>query len=138
MTIYDIAPGQKLKLSIYGQINAVKNFQGTVAGLVLGSYVPQTADPSINHANIYPTLPAERKEAFQDIYTSYQYIQLIQEDDSVVYIGLPWINDATIESLEDVICDIRLVNFDASRRDELALKLAQWNFEVKTMTVTAG
>jgi len=136
MTIYDIVPGQKLKFSIYGQINSVKNFEGTIAGLVLGSYVPQTEDPSINHANIYPTLPDSRKEAFQDLYTSYQYVQLVRADNSIVYIGLPWINDATIESLENVICDIRLTNFKASRRDELVLKLAQWNFDVEKITVS--
>ncbi|QAX96065.1 hypothetical protein [Vibrio phage vB_VmeM-Yong XC32] len=135
MTINDLVTGGQHRFTIYGSISGRKQFEGTIAAIIGGQFVPQTSNADTNHINIYPTLSEDRKARFLDDYASYDYVQLALADGSMVYIGLPWIIDNTIESLGDTRLDVQIKNFDEGDYDKFRLWVNQGGWEISSMAI---
>lgn len=106
--------GTKYRFSIYGAIGDNSHFEATAIGLTEGRYLPFDSNANVNHANIYPGLPAEVKAQMSDDYTSYRYYSFISDGGVQYYIGSPWIRSETIEELSAQELVIKIDNFEGT------------------------
>lgn len=70
---------------------------------------------AINHTNIYGYL---NPGLVQDDFTSYNYIEIKNQDGSVVEIGLPWIQEGTLTRAERATMRAIFTDWDDTKRDE--------------------
>lgn len=137
-TVTELVADDQVEFSIYGNINSSSTFRGTVAGIVSGRFVPTTANPDVNHTNIYPSLPDSKKAIYSDDYSSYKYLHLRTENETDVYIGFPWVKDATISMLAVATYTIVLTDFDTDRQTEVIQALKQRGFTVGSTSLNTG
>lgn len=133
MSILSKPLGTKVRFSTYGTVDNVKQFEGEIATTVGGNFHPNYQHAVAQHANIYPTLPEEIKKTTPNDAKAYQYIGLSKADGSLVYIGVPWIVEATIE---DVVETIKTITVRSEGVDDSRLRqiLEQNNIEVVSIS----
>lgn len=134
--IKDIQPGDELVLDIYGFIGSSNRFTGVVGGTFHGKWVPAEASAFFHHSNIYPELPETVRSGISDDSTSYQYISLIAEDNTIVYIGMPWIIESTLTSVEQRSAAIKLVNVEDTDSIRLRQILESAGYEIESIALS--
>lgn len=135
MNIDSITTGMTISCTIYGNIGGRNQYSGKVASIISGEFVPQTSNADVNHANIYPTLPTERKERFTNNYATYKYVQLALDDGSMAYLGLPWIIDTTITEVGESRLDLQIGNFNEADFDRILLWIEKGGWTVTSRAI---
>ena len=134
ITIKDLQANDIISFNCYGN-GAINN---VVNGVYLGSYdgtiIRNPAIAAVNHANIYPAIPANLN--IPNNYTLYPYIAIKLADDSIIEIGIPWIMVVSLTRLDRKQAVILLNDFDNSRLIELNELLDINGFLNHTITVS--
>lgn len=125
--------GQKLEVTLCANISNQATFTGTLIGTITSPAVPPTANAAINHANIWPSIPAEIQAQLSDDYRSYKYIILQQADGTIRYIGTAWIiTEATI-IVGTFSAVITVVDMESDRRAFIRALLEENGFTVASI-----
>lgn len=112
LTFEDLDLQKLRRFNTHGAVGGLTEFEGTVMGHISGKALPGESNAVLNHANIYQQLPQAVQDEIKDDHASYDYILLYTAGGAKLYIGLPWIDPATIENISTTFVDIRLREFD--------------------------
>lgn len=125
--------GQRNRFAIYGSIGEHSAFEGEVKGKVMGSYLPADSNAHVNHANIYPQLPEEIRNLYNDDYHSYDYYIIETDAGNTFFIGAPWINAKTIEELSETVLVVNIKDPEGRTQEELVKLLKTNGYEVSKL-----
>lgn len=120
---------------------AVYNFVTTSA--VLGTFKNVTAEGVVNyrvaskyidaaalHANVFSTLPPGTPNDF----TQYQYLIIRHPNGNESAVGLPWIQDGTVELIQRTDCYIKLVDVSSEKEALIRQLIADNGFRLGSIT----
>lgn len=109
--------GSKFSFMLYGSIGTVRTMEATLVGIGSYSMLPPESGADINHANIWPEVPSEIRDTYQDNPAAYAYAVFITASSERYYIGIPWINASTITVITTKRATVTISNFngDVSR-----------------------
>lgn len=88
--------------AILGAFEKVK-----IEGIVDYNVVRQFIDPATLHANVYGSLPVGE---VPDDFTKYYYLVLMQSNGNKTAIGLPWVDETTIQLIASTTVIITVDN----------------------------
>lgn len=121
--IGDFTLGAEVSFSIHGTIGGANTFSGEVVSAIGGAHIPPNANGFTNHSNIYPALPDEVRAVTDDSYNSYNYVALSTGAADLVYIGIPWIADSTLQTVNETTKSVTVKDpFNDSLRLSQVLK----------------
>ena len=90
--------GKAVTLSIYGNIDGVNTFNGTIVGyLTARGALGMVGNSSIvhNYMNIMPMLPAEVRARLGSDYRDVNYIMLLTVEGEVYFLAEPWVIESS-------------------------------------------
>lgn len=133
VTNSDFTIGQHITFSLHSSIGSKATWEGDVAGITAGKVVPASANSFVNHTNIYPTLPEADRFVVEDDYTSYNYLMLIVGSE-VVYIGLPWIVEGSIQTDLDESINVNITPPQGHTSERLVQVLKANGYSVNSIS----
>jgi hypothetical protein len=110
----NIKPGLKMSFNTYGSVNGATVFSGTVTGTNLGSAVPVQDEIRANHTTIWQDIPESVRSKYDDNYRTYVYYSILKADGTTVYVGEPWIIEATVSEITEKELNITIAPFDGT------------------------
>lgn len=122
--------GTNVRLSIYDTIDDRKQFEGEIVGEFKGKAHPFAEQANAHHANIYPSLPEDIKADTPNDYREYLWYIIALEDGSLVRLGRPWIDETSIEVVEEISAYPTIVNFKDADTKRLRQVLEQAGYQV--------
>lgn len=134
LTNADFAYGAKITVTTYGIIGDTNTFTGVVSGVVSHALVPTTANAEINHANLWPVLPASTQSQITNDYRTYPYLCLLQEDGTPVYLGLPWM-ELNVVSVTTRIATVVISPFTDADKSAISELLRLNNYTVSSVSI---
>lgn len=94
-TIKSLAVDTIFSCIFYG--NTLPNLDhGLIIGISKGISLRDSQTASVNHLNIYETLPSNIKQLVPNDYTKYNYLVIKLANNEIVEIGMPWIEESSI------------------------------------------
>jgi len=92
---------------------------GTLLGFTSGKSLRDPAQAAVNHANIYSSLPNTPSNPTINDYTSYNYLVIELVDNSIIEIGIPWINPVSLTRLVRQTATIILTDVDPATQQSI-------------------
>lgn len=132
----DFSKGVNTQVSTYALIGDRKSFTGIVLGVISSAAVPTTANASTNHTNQWPSIPDDVKDKVEDDYRSYDYLILKLEDESIMYLGLAWIDSASVSEITVRSAVVNLTNFNDANGKAVTEKLRLAGYTVTSVVIT--
>lgn len=113
VTIPDLVIKDTISFSCYGIgiINNVVN--GTLIGISDGANLRDPTTAAINHSNIYAALPIVPAPTPND-FTKYNYLVIKLTNNSIIEIGIPWVNISTLVRLTRQSVSVLVNDFDGN------------------------
>lgn len=136
--IMDKGLGARVRFSTYGNIGDVNTFEGEIVNIFAGKAHDASTTALAQHANIYPSLPKAVKDITPNDYRQYNFFTILKDDGGQVDIGIPWVNEATVESVVARKCSIVLNNFTDSDGEAVRKILTQNNLEVESIIISSN
>lgn len=101
-----------LSLTTYAPALLGSNFQRVkLLGILDYRSVYPWIDPAATHANVFPSLPP----GTPNNHTKYSYAKFEFPNGKIVILGLPWINDSTVEVIEEVTFNVVIRGEDITK-----------------------
>lgn len=125
----------KVKFSIHGAINNISTIEGRVVGLLIGKWLPPGNNALINHANIYPTLPVDVRNMYDDVYSSYNYYHIVTDNGQHYYIGTIWIKEKTIVTATNRSLLVKLSDYNDATDKRIRMVLESEGYHISSISV---
>lgn len=125
--------GNKYRFRTYAAINGRSLFDATIVGITNGKFLPGDSQAEIIHPNMYAAMPESIRLNYRDDYTSYSYYQVNTTDDDFLYIGVPWVESSSIETLEVSQLSVTITDPESRDPQELSRLLTNNGYIVGTI-----
>lgn len=135
MNLTDIKHGRRYSFTTYGPVAGQSQFDGTAVAVISGRYIEPYTGALANHANIYPTLPADVTRDIDNNATSYDYLQLAHGT-NMTFIGLPWIRETTLKEVIPRVATVPLLEFEDPDGSRLRAILESAGYTVGSISIT--
>lgn len=133
----NISTGDRVSFSLYSGINGIISFSGEVQAKLkhdLASLYP-ASNLIENHTNIWPMLPADIRETYNNSYTSYEYIALKTDAGEVHFIGVPWIRETTLVTENPKTAQLVISDFTDTDSTRLTKILSQYGYSLSSFKI---
>lgn len=124
--------GKVLNLATYAPGVLGSNFQRVkLVGILDYRSVFSLIDPAAVHANVYPSLPS----GVPNNYSKYSYAKFEYSNGKEFVLGIPWINQDTVEIVEQVKFTVEIFDEDITKFNAIRDALIQAginNFVINT------
>ena len=131
--INDLIIGDTVSLLLYGNGAITSITDGVLLGKSDGAALRDPVNAAANHANIYPAIPTPHEVA--DNPTSYEYLLIRRTDESLVEIGVPWIQPPSVQRNLRYTATIVLDDFDPAMKSAVTEILQQNGLSINAFTV---
>lgn len=99
----------------------------TVVALLDADTARTLIDPYSLHANVYPNL---KDKGCPDDPERYNYIKVKLSNGSFTAVGVPWINDTTIEKLASETAQIKVQGINGNDLDRIVQQISAFGYTV--------
>ena len=127
VAVKDLNISDILTFLTYGN-NTVPNVtNGELLAIESGHFLRDPNKAAVNHSNIYSTLPPSNPRVADD-YTSYSYLLIKLKDNSIVEVGIPWIQPVSLTRLVRKTATIIINDYDETLNASCVNALAALGF----------
>ena len=118
-TIDKLILGDVVSFNIVGVMTLNNVRDGILLGFESGNALRDPATAAANHANIYSAIPVSLTNPVPNDYTKYNYLLLKLVDNTVIEVGIPWINPVSISRLVRKTATVTITDWDVNQEQAL-------------------
>lgn len=123
MKISEIKNDMHVQFNVYGSMGGRTTVSGTVEGIVKGHRVPALNEMRAYHASIYQLLPEEIKAVTPNDWLKYEYVMIALANNELIYVGVPWIIESTLEQVTMQGINIQGTGWDKTKLSEEDIRI---------------
>lgn len=138
MKISDIRNNMHVQFNIYGSMGGRTSVSGTVEGIVKGHRAPKLNEMRAYHASIYQLLPEEIKEVTPNDWRKYDYAMIALSNGDLIYVGLPWIIESTLEEVTLQGINLQGTGWDKTKLSEEDIRVFFAQFGVRITSILSN